>query len=80
VEINEVTPQRKRVGTGMHSEYYTADDKIILRGNEAVLVDSVKGTSQGAELTYYKDEDKLVVSSAPQKQVKTKLRKSQKKK
>ncbi len=80
VEINEVTPLRKRVGTGVHSEYYTADDKIILRGNDAVLVDSVKGTSQGAELTYYKDEDKLVVSAAPQKQVKTKLRKSQKKK
>lgn len=80
VEINEVTPLRKRVGTGVHSEYYTADDKIILRGSDAVLVDSVKGTSQGAELTYYKDEDKLVVSAAPQKQVKTKLRKSQKKK
>ena len=80
VEIVEVSPLRKRVGTGVHAEYYTADEKIILRGNEAVLVDSIKGTSQGAELTYFTGEDKLVVSSTPQKQVKTKLRKSTKKK
>jgi lipopolysaccharide export system protein LptA len=80
VEIVEISPLRKRVGTGVHAEYYTADEKIILRGSEAVLVDSIKGTSQGAELTYFTGDDKLVVSSTPQKQVKTKLRKSTKKK
>ena len=80
VNIVDITPQRKRVGTGFHAEYYTADERVILRGADATLLDSVKGTSQGAELTYFTNEDKLVVSSAPQKQVKTKLRKTAKKK
>ena len=80
VQIVETTPLRKRDGTGSHAEYYTDDAKIILRGTDAVLVDSVKGTSVGSELTYYTDSDKLVVTGAPQKQVKTKLLKSKKKK
>ena len=80
VEIVEITPLRKRDGTGMHAEYYTDDAKVILRRTDAVLVDSVKGTSVGTELTYYTDSDKLVVTGAPQKQVKTKLLKSKKKK
>jgi len=74
VEIVETSPIRKRTGTGIHAEYYTADERVILRGNDARLVDSVKGTSDGAELTYFTDEDKLVVTAAPKKQVKTKLR------
>ena len=81
VEIVDTTPLRKRVGTGVRAEYYTADERVILRGSEALLVDSVKGTSQGAELTYFTNDDKLVVSSAPLKQVKSKLlKKSTKKK
>jgi len=80
VDIVEITPLRKRVGSGVHAEYYTADERVILRGSEALLVDSVKGTSQGAELTYFTNDDRLVVASAPQKQVKSKLRKSTKKK
>ncbi|MDQ6676428.1 MAG: LPS export ABC transporter periplasmic protein LptC [Acidobacteriota bacterium] len=74
VEIVETTPNRKRTGTGNHAEYYTADERIIVRGNDARLVDSLKGASEGAELTYFTDEDKLVVTAAPKKQVKTKLR------
>jgi len=80
VIIDEKTLLHKRVGTGTHAEYYTDRDLVILRGNEAVLVDSAKGTSQGAELTYYTDNDKLIVSRTPQTQVKTKLKKSEKKK
>ena len=78
VEIVETTPARKRDGTGQHAEYYTEDAKIILQGTDAVLVDSLKGKSVGSELIYFTDSDKLVVKGAPQKQVKTNLKKKKK--
>src|SRR5207245_5447912 len=32
VEIQQTSPARTRTGTSEHAEYYTAEDKIILRG------------------------------------------------
>jgi lipopolysaccharide export system protein LptA len=76
VTIVDSSPIRKRTGTGVHAEYYTDNERVILRGNEAVLVDSLKGTSQGGELVYFVDDDKVVVkASAPAKQVKTHMKK-----
>ena len=53
VEIIDTALQRKRVGKGVHAEYYTDESKIILHGDQATLDDSLKGTSKGAELTYW---------------------------
>jgi lipopolysaccharide export system protein LptA len=75
VEIIDTSPIRKRTGTGIHAEYYTENERIILQGNHALLVDSLKGTSHGAELTYLVADDKIVVQSAPAKQVKSHMKK-----
>jgi lipopolysaccharide export system protein LptA len=76
VEIVQNTPQRKRTGTGDHAEYYTEDDKIILRGvPEALMVDSKRGDTHGQELTYFVDDDRLLVNGAPGKPVKSRLHK-----
>jgi lipopolysaccharide export system protein LptA len=83
VEIVDSSPTRKRTGTGVHAEYYTDDERVILRGditrgNLALLVDSISGTSTGAELTYRTADEKLEVTKAPEKQVKSHLKRKSK--
>ena len=67
VTIVQKTPARTRVGTGEHAEYYTGDEKIILKGVPAQLNDTLKGNTRGAQLTYYADDDRLLVDGEPQK-------------
>ena len=73
VEIVDITPIRKRTGTGFHAEYYTADSRVVLRGSEALLVDTKEGRSQGGQLTYFTNDDRVIIDSTPSKQVKTHL-------
>ena len=70
VEIVDSAPQRHRVGHGEHGEYYSSEDKIILRGNLADLYDSIKkDDSHGAELTYFTSDDRLLIKGATAKPV-----------
>ena len=71
VEIVESTPVRQRRGTGEHSEYYTAEGRILLRGGEPELVDNQKGSTRGTELTYFTNDDRLLVTGDPGKPVKS---------
>ncbi len=68
VEILQTTDKRKRVGTGEHAEYYAEDEKLILQGGQPTLVDSLKGTTKGKQLTWFSNDDRLLVNgveSAP---------------
>ncbi len=65
VEIHQSSPGRQRTGTGEHGEYYTADQKVILRGGSPKMVDSKEGDTTGTELTYYADNDRLLVNGSP---------------
>ena len=61
-----------RTGTAEHSEYYTGDQKVVLRGGRPKLVRHVNGngrTAQGAELTYFANDDRLLVNGAPDQPV-----------
>ncbi|SPE38134.1 OstA family protein [Candidatus Sulfopaludibacter sp. SbA3] len=69
-----------RTGTGEHSEYYTVDQKVIVRGEKpklAKLVDTVNGApranTQGTELTYYANDDRLLVNGSPSQPVETQI-------
>jgi lipopolysaccharide export system protein LptA len=73
VEIVRRQPDRTLTGTGDHSEYYTKDERIYMKGGEPVLVDSVRGTTKGVELTYYVDNDKLIVNGAEKNPVTTRV-------
>jgi lipopolysaccharide export system protein LptA len=75
VVIVEVKPERTRTGNSEHCEYYTKDDKVILNGGEPQMVDSYKGVTKGRQLTYYNDDDRLVVEGQKNELAYTKMRK-----
>jgi lipopolysaccharide export system protein LptA len=52
---------RSRTGTSEHCEYFTKDDKVILNGGAPQMLDSYKGITKGRQLTYYSDDDRLIV-------------------
>jgi lipopolysaccharide export system protein LptA len=74
VEIVQAATDRTRTGTSDHAEYYTDDERIILRGGQPQMIDSKKGYARGAELTYYINDDRLRVSGDPKQRATSRLR------
>ncbi|MCU1273382.1 MAG: OstA family protein [Bryobacterales bacterium] len=74
VEIVQAATDRTRTGTGEHAEYYTTDERIIIRGGQPQMVDSKKGYTRGAELTYFVNDDRLLVSGGPKQRATSRLR------
>jgi lipopolysaccharide export system protein LptA len=73
VAIVRSEPDRTLTGTSEHAEYYTAEERIFLNKGEPVLVDSLRGVTRGRELTYFTNEDKLLVNGATKEPVRTRL-------
>ncbi len=67
VKIVQSTPERQRTGTSEHAEYFTADGKVILQQGQPTLVDSVRGTTKGQQLTYFSNNDRLLVDGVESK-------------
>jgi lipopolysaccharide export system protein LptA len=74
VEIVQTVPDRTRTGTGEHAEYYTDVQKVVLRGGKPKLVDSVKGSIEGDELTYFANDGRLLGSGSSQQPVSSRIR------
>ena len=74
-QIVQTAPDRTRTGTGEHGEYYTTDQKVILRGGEAQLVDTLRGHTRAAELTYFANDDRLLVNGVPDRPARSVIRK-----
>jgi lipopolysaccharide export system protein LptA len=74
VEIAQSSPVRTRTGTGDHAEYYSGEEKLILTGGDPKLVDSLRGEVRGSELTYYANDDRLLVNGAPGRPAKSRIR------
>jgi lipopolysaccharide export system protein LptA len=75
VQIVQTGPIRTRTGTSEHAEYYTDENKIILRGGDPTMNDNVRGNTRGTELTYYSDDDKLLVKGSDGKPAISHIRK-----
>jgi lipopolysaccharide export system protein LptA len=63
VQIHQVSPIRERTGTGEHSEYYADDEKVIITGGNPLLVDTLRGQTRGRVLTWYAQDDRLLVDN-----------------
>jgi lipopolysaccharide export system protein LptA len=74
VEIVQTAFDRTRTGTGAHAEYYAAEQRIVLRGKDASLVDTKSGTTRGSELTYWVNDDRLLVTGAADRPVLSRIR------
>jgi lipopolysaccharide export system protein LptA len=64
VHIVQSDGVRTRNGTSQHAEYFVTDEKLVMNGGIAQMVDSVKGTTRGHQLTYYSRNDSLQVEGA----------------
>ena len=73
VRIVQTTPQRTRTGTSEHAEYYTADARVLLTGGSPELVDTIDGRTRGRKLTYFSNNDRLLVEGAEGQPVESKL-------
>ncbi len=73
VDIVRTEPERTVKGSGEHGEYYTSDQRIVLTGGEPTLIDSARGYTKGRKLTYYADNDKLLVDGAEKQPVRSLL-------
>ena len=76
VEIFQTQPDRTRRGQAEHAEFYVAEDKVILNGGIAQMVDSLKGTTRGKQLTYYSRNDTLQVEGAITQPAVSKIRRN----
>ena len=62
-ENNVVITQPNRKAAGNYAQYTAADEKVILRGNPATVEDSENGSSQGAQMTVFLREKRVVGES-----------------
>jgi lipopolysaccharide export system protein LptA len=75
-EVVQYAPDRHRVGNSEHAEYYTEDGKVILSGGQPKLNDSKTGNdTRGDKLTWFTDDDRLIVEGAPKQKTQSHLRK-----
>ena len=75
VQVHENSMDRTRDASSEHAEYYVDENKVILQGGDPHFVDSTKGTTRGQKLTWYSDDDRLLVNGVPQEPVKSLLHK-----
>jgi lipopolysaccharide export system protein LptA len=61
VVVTELAFDHTRTGTSDHAEFFTSDNRVVLNGGIAEMVDSRRGVTRGNQLTYYSDDDRLFV-------------------
>jgi lipopolysaccharide export system protein LptA len=62
VQIHSPSPGRVRDGTSEHVEYFVDEDKVVLTEGRPKFVDSLRGTTQGEQLTWFSKDDRLLVN------------------
>ena len=75
VKIVHTAGPRTRIGTSEHAEYYTEEQKVFLDGGNPTLVDSLKGETKGRQLTWFANNDRLLVNGVESRPADSLLRK-----
>ena len=78
VDIFSTGKDRTRAGTGEHAEYYTDEQKVILKGPWVKMVEKIfdkprPNVTEGTELTYFANDDRLLVTGASNKPGNTRI-------
>jgi len=79
VNIVQTSPGRKRTGTSEHAEYYVDDAKVILQNGQPQLIDSLRGVTRGKQLTWFSNNDRLLVDGAESQPTESNIRRKSKK-
>jgi lipopolysaccharide export system protein LptA len=68
VEIVETAPYGPppRQGFGERAQFFPGEDKVILEGEPARVINARRDTTRGSELTYHVGDDRLLVLGGPQ--------------
>ena len=61
VEILDFSAGQQRRGAADMAEYFSSEEKVILRGGQPYVYDPQRGYTRGAELTYYIRDDRILV-------------------
>jgi lipopolysaccharide export system protein LptA len=72
-----VKPARIRTGTSEHAEYYADEQKVILQKGQPLLADSAGDDAAGERLTWWANNDRLLVEGEAGKPAKSTIRKKQ---
>ena len=75
VRIVSSADKRTRTGTSEHAEYYAGEQKVILELGDPLLVDSLKGQTRGKQLTWWANNDRLLVNGVESRPADSLLRK-----
>jgi lipopolysaccharide export system protein LptA len=51
-----------RTGSSQHCEFFAKENKVVLNGGDPQITDSYKGITKGEQLTYFSDDDRLLVN------------------
>jgi lipopolysaccharide export system protein LptA len=65
--VGALSSNHTRTGKSEHCEYWTNNSKVILSGGSPELKDSYKGVTRGHQLTYFGDDDRLIVDGMEKK-------------
>jgi len=71
VRIVANTAGGARIATAEHTEYYTDEQKVILTGGKPRLVDDAGHSTEGTKLTYFSNDDRLLIDGASDRPVQT---------
>ncbi|MFZ0592537.1 MAG: LptA/OstA family protein [Bryobacteraceae bacterium] len=69
VKVTQAGTGRSRTGLAKHCEYYPKENKVVLNGGGAKMLDTRKGTTIGEQLTYWSDSDHVLVEGLPKQPV-----------
>jgi lipopolysaccharide export system protein LptA len=67
--------KRTRIGTSEHGEYYVEDQRVVLVEGQPLVIDSLKGRTTGKQLTWFANNDRLLVDGVDSKPAETTLHK-----
>lgn len=72
--FSQLPANRTRTSTADRCEYWAKEGKVVLNGGSPQMVDSFKGITRGEQLTYFSDDDRLMVDGKDKRRAYTQMK------